>query len=52
MPTHPAPFVSHVWRNVLPVAAPGCSQGTPYSFWTKEGDAQRIAVILSGGGAC
>ena len=41
-----------VWRNLLPTAAPGCSQGTPYSFWAKEGDPRKVAVILSGGGAC
>ncbi|MCJ2124971.1 pectinacetylesterase family protein [Methylobacterium sp. J-077] len=40
------------WRNVLPAAAPGCSQGTPYSFWVKAGDPNKLAVILSGGGAC
>lgn len=40
------------WRNVLPAAAPGCSQGTPYSFWVKAGDPTRLAVILAGGGAC
>lgn len=42
----------HIWRNVLPVGAPGCSQGTPYSFWVREGDPTKLAVILSGGGAC
>jgi hypothetical protein len=40
------------WHNVLPAAAPGASQGTPYSFWVKEGDPTKLAVILSGGGAC
>jgi hypothetical protein len=40
------------WRNVLPAGAPGCSQGTPYSFWAKEGDPTKLAVIFSGGGAC
>jgi len=40
------------WRNVLPAAAPGCSQGTPYSFWAKEGDPTKLAVVLAGGGAC
>ena len=40
------------WRNVLPAGAPGCSQGTPYSFWAKEGDPTKLVVILSGGGAC
>ncbi|KAF4548189.1 Hypothetical protein D9617_31g064250 [Elsinoe fawcettii] len=40
------------WRNVLPVEAPGCSQGTPYSFWVKEGQLTKIAIILAGGGAC
>ncbi|MCJ1398026.1 hypothetical protein MMC11_001223 [Xylographa trunciseda] len=40
------------WRNVLPAGAPGCSQGTPYSFWVKEGSPTKLAVILAGGGAC
>src|SRR5579872_5103248 len=40
------------WRNILPAGAPGCSQGTPYSFWAKEGDPTKLAVIFSGGGAC
>ncbi len=40
------------WQNVLPVAAPGASQGTPYSFWVKQGDPGKLAVILGGGGAC
>ena len=40
------------WRNVLPAAAPGCSQGTPYSFWVKQGDPTKLAVVLGGGGAC
>jgi hypothetical protein len=41
-----------VWRNVLPAGAPGCSQGTPYSFWAKEGNPTKLAVIFAGGGAC
>jgi hypothetical protein len=52
LPTLPAQSVRHVWRNVLPAAAPGCSQGTPYSFWVKQGDPTKLAVIFSGGGAC
>ncbi|RDL35849.1 Uncharacterized protein BP5553_06461 [Venustampulla echinocandica] len=44
--------VRYTWRNVLPAAAPGCSQGTPYSFWVKEGNPTKVAVILAGGGAC
>lgn len=40
------------WRNILPAGAPGCSQGTPYSFWAKQGDPRKLALILSGGGAC
>jgi hypothetical protein len=43
---------THDWRRIEPVQAPGCSQGTPYSFWAKEGDPKKLAVILSGGGAC
>src|SRR5471032_1761277 len=52
MPNQPAPSVSRSWRNVLPAGAPGCSQGTPYSFWVKEGDPTKLAVIFAGGGAC
>lgn len=52
MPTQPVRSATRVWRNVLPAGAPGCAQGTPYSFWAKEGDPQRIAVIFAGGGAC
>jgi len=52
IPTQPFQSVRHGWRNVLPAAAPGCSQGTPYSFWVKQGDPTKLAVILAGGGAC
>jgi hypothetical protein len=40
------------WRNVLPTAAPGCSQATPYSFWVRAGDPSKLAVVFAGGGAC
>jgi len=50
--TQPVQSVGHGWRNVLPAGAPGCSQGTPYSFWVKEGAPNNLAVILAGGGAC
>jgi hypothetical protein len=52
MPTQPVQPASRAWRNVVPAAAPGCSQGTPYSFWVKEGDPKKLAVIFAGGGAC
>jgi len=52
MPTQPAQSVRRAWRNVLPAAAPGCSQGTPYSFWVNQGDPTKLAVIFAGGGAC
>jgi hypothetical protein len=52
MQTQLAQSVGPVWRNVLSAGAPGCSQGTPYSFWVKEGDPTKLAVILAGGGAC
>lgn len=52
MQTQLVQSVGHVWRNVLPAGAPGCSQGTPYSFWVKEGDPTKLVVILGGGGAC
>lgn len=33
MPTQTLRMAPNPWRNVLPAGAPGCSQGTPYSFW-------------------
>lgn len=52
MPTQPIRTVPNPWRNVLPAGAPGSSQGTPYSFWVKQGDPKKLAVIFAGGGAC
>jgi hypothetical protein len=39
MPTEPAKSVRRDWQNVLRAVASGCSQGTPYSLWAKEGEA-------------
>lgn len=52
MPSLPAKSINNVWRNVVPSAAPGCAHGTPYSFWVKEGNPEKLAMILAGGGAC
>ena len=52
MQAQPVPSSQYGWRNILPAAAPGCSQGTPYSFWAKEGDPTKLAIIFAGGGAC
>ena len=52
MPTQPVRALSSAWRNVLPASAPGASQGTPYSFWTKPGGPTKLAIIFAGGGAC
>ncbi len=40
------------WRNILPMNAPGCAADTPYSFWARAGNPEKLAVILPGGGAC
>lgn len=45
-------LVCQPFRNVLPAGAPGCSHDTPYSFWVRDGDPTKLAVVLSGGGAC
>ena len=52
MQTQLVQSLGYGWRNVVPTGAPGCSQGTPYSFWAKQGDPTKLAIILSGGGAC
>ena len=40
------------WRNILPMAAPGCASDAPYSFWTRPANPEKLAVIFPGGGAC
>jgi len=52
MPSQPDQSFRQAWHNVLPAAAPGASQGTPYSFWVRQGDPTKLAAIFAGGGAC
>lgn len=40
------------WAQIVPTDAPGCAKDTPYSFWAREGDPEKLAVIFPGGGAC
>ena len=40
------------WAQIVPTNAPGCAKGTQFSFWAREGNPEKLAVIFPGGGAC
>lgn len=40
------------WTRVAPGGATGCADGSPYAFFVREGDPERLLVFLQGGGAC
>jgi hypothetical protein len=43
---------TEAWRPVAAPASCRCSDGSPYNFWVREGDPQRVVFFLAGGGAC
>ncbi|WP_221931145.1 hypothetical protein [Aliiroseovarius halocynthiae] len=43
---------SSEWRNIIPTNAPGCADGSDYSFWARAANPSKLAVIFPGGGAC
>jgi hypothetical protein len=40
------------WRKVQAPATCRCSDGSPYHFWVRAGDPERLVFYLEGGGAC
>jgi len=40
------------WQVVHPQGETLCSDGSPYRFFTRPGDAQKLLVYLQGGGGC
>lgn len=40
------------WREILPAANTVCSDGSPYSFFVRQGDPDKLLVYFQGGGAC
>jgi hypothetical protein len=44
--------VSTDWRKVLAPASCMCSDGTPFHYWVRDGDPEKVFFYLEGGGAC
>ena len=40
------------WQEILPAANTTCSDGSPYSFFVRHGDPDKLLVYFQGGGAC
>jgi hypothetical protein len=40
------------WEQVRAPATCRCSDGSPYHFWVRRGDPERLLFYLEGGGAC
>ena len=48
----PAPALVRGWQEIAPGGDTRCSDGTPYKFYVKPGDAENVLFYLDGGGAC
>ncbi len=42
----------HKWWEIFPGGDTSCAYGSPYSFFFKEGDPDRLVIDFVGGGAC
>jgi hypothetical protein len=40
------------WTKVLAPASCRCSDGTPFHYWVRPGDPEKVLFFLAGGGAC
>ncbi len=40
------------WRLVRAPSSCRCSDGTPYHYWVREADPQKVLFFMAGGGAC
>ena len=40
------------WQKISPAANTTCSDGSPYSFFVRQGDPDKLLVYFQGGGAC
>ena len=40
------------WNEILPGGETSCSDGTPYRFWARPGNPDKLMIYLDGGGAC
>ena len=40
------------WTSFSPGGATTCSDGSPYKFWVRQGNPEKLMVYLQGGGAC
>lgn len=47
-----ATAVAADWETIEPGGETVCSQGTPFRFYVREADPQRLLIFFNGGGAC
>ena len=40
------------WQEIVPAGNTTCSDGSPYSFFVRQGDPNKLLVYFQGGGAC
>ena len=40
------------WKQILPEGKTTCSDGSPYAFYIRSGDPEKLLVYFQGGGAC
>jgi hypothetical protein len=41
-----------VWQQIAGGGETRCALDTPYEFWSRQGDPQKVLLVLEGGGAC
>lgn len=51
-PPDPLGDLREGWSQVVGGAGASCSDGSPYYFWFRPGDRERLAVHFQGGGMC
>lgn len=51
-PTIEATAVSTTWTKIEPSVQTRCARDTPYAFWVRQGDPQKLMIYFQGGGGC
>ena len=49
---HPLAALSPGWNTINPDGDTICSDGTPYQFFVRPGDPEKLLIYFQGGGAC
>lgn len=43
---------ARAWKQIAPGGKTGCANGSPYSFYVRDGAPSKLLVYFEGGGAC